>query len=139
MNEAVATTIVRKTRTKDTTPRSSSLLQQVEIDLSTMPPPLRPSKPASLPYWHPMHGHWHSVDMVAHLLSHLPCFPSGPQGKNKDLNYGGSSPSRSSSHDSTTLLPGTNLPVSPSVLVRRIHPAPRPEVLMYPKQEGQRL
>src|SRR5258706_11540888 len=139
MNEAAATTIVRKTRTKDTTPWSSSLLQQVEIDLSTTPPPSRPSKPAGLPYRRPMHGHRHSVDTVAHPLSHLPCFPPGPQGKNKDLNYGGSSASSSSSHDSTTLPPGANPPVSPSVLVRRIHPAPRPEVLTYPKQEGQCL
>src|SRR5258706_11272686 len=124
MNEATATTIVRKTRTKDTTPQSSSLLQQVEIDLLTTPPPLRPSKPASLPYRHPMHGHQHSVDMGTHPLSHLPCFPSGPQGENKDLNYRGSSPSSSSSHDSTTLPPGAHPPVSASVLVTRIQAAP---------------
>jgi hypothetical protein len=84
-----------------------------------------------------MHGRRHSVDTVAHPLSHLPCFPPGPWGKNKDLNYRGSSPSSSSGHDSTTPPPGANLPVSPSVLVRRIHPAPR--VLTYPKQEGQCL
>jgi len=111
---------------KDTTPRSSSLLKQVEIDLSTTPPPPKPSKPAGLPYRRPMHGHRHSVDTVAHPLSHLPRFPSGPQGKNKDLNYRGSSPSSSSGRDSSTPSPGANPPISPSAIVRRTsRPSPR--------------
>lgn len=118
---------------KDTTPRSSSLLKQVEIDLSTTPPPSRSSKPAGLPYRRPMHGHRHSVDTVAHPLSHLPRFPSGPQGKHKDLNYRGSSPSSSSSRDSTTPSPGANPPVSPSALVRRNSSRPSPRGSYVPK------
>ena len=121
---------------KDTTPRSSSLLQQqqVEIDLSTTPPPSRPSKPVGLPYRRPMHGHRHSVDTVAH--SHLPRFPSAPQGKNKDLKYGGSSPSSSSSRDSTTPSPGANPPVSPSALGRRNSSRPSPRGSYVPKAGG---
>jgi hypothetical protein len=118
---------------QDTTPRSSSLLQQVEIDLSTTPPPSRPSKPAGLPYRRPMHGHRHSVDTVAHPLSHLPRFLSGPQGKNKDLNYGGSSPSSSTGRDSSTPSPGANPPVSPSAIVRRTSSRPSPRGSYVPK------
>jgi len=109
---------------KETTPRSSSLLKQVEIDLSTTPPPSRPSKTAGLPYRRPTHGHVHrhSVDTVAHPLPLLPRFPSGPQGKNKDMNYRGSSPSGSSGRDSSTPSPGANTPVSPPALVKRNSP-----------------
>ena len=118
---------------KDTTPRSSSLLRQVEIDLSTTPPPSRPSKPAGLPYRRPTHGHRHSVDTVAHPLSHFPRFPSGPQGKNKDLNYRGSSPSSSSGRDSSTPSPSANPPVSPSALVKRSSSRPSPRGSYVPK------
>ena len=101
-----------------------------------MPPPLRPSKPASLPYQCPMHGHWHSVDTVTHPLSHLPCLLSAPQGRNKDLNHRRSSPSGSSSRDSNTPSPGANLPVLPSMLVRRNSSCPLPRGSYVPKAGG---
>jgi len=118
---------------KDTTPRSSSLLKQVEIDLSTTPPPSRPSKPAGLPYRRPMHGHRHSVDTVVHPLPLLPRFPSGSQGKNKDPNHRGSSPSGSSSRDSSTPSPGASVTVSPSALTKRNSSRPSPRGSYVPK------
>jgi len=119
---------------KDTTPRSSSLPKQVEIDLSTTPPPSKPSKPAGLPYRRPMHGHRHSVDTVAHPLPLLPRFPSGPQAtKNKDLNYRGSSPSSLSGRDSSTPSPGANSSVSSSALMKRNSSRPSPRGSYVPK------
>ena len=111
----------QKDKDKDTTPRSSLLKQVVEIDLSTTPPPSRPSKTAGLPYRRPTHGHGHrhSVDTVAHPLPLLPRFPSGPQGKNKDLHYRGASPSGSSGRDSSTPSPGANYPISPPAFVKK--------------------
>ena len=120
---------------KDTTPRSS-LLNQVEIDLSTTPPPSRPSKIAGLPYRRPSmhgHGHRHSVDTLVHPLPLLPRFFSGPQSKNKDLNYRGSSPSGSSGRDSSTPSPGANHPVSPPALVKRNSSRPSPRASYVPK------
>ena len=123
---------------KDTTPRSSSLLKQVEIDLSTTPPPSRPSKPVGIPYRRPMHGHRHSVDTVAHPLPLLPRFPSGSQSKNKDPNHRGSSPSGSgsSSRDSNTPSPGANPSVSPPALLKRNSSRPSPRGSYVPKVGG---
>ena len=125
----------QENKDRDTTPRSS-LLNQVEIDLSTTPPPSRPSKIAGLPYRRPSmhgHGHRHSVDTLVHPLPLLPRFPSGPQSKNKDLNYRGSSPSGSSGRDSSTPSPGANHPISPPALVKRNSSRPSPRASYVPK------